>query len=166
MMPTTRSLVVILAVCAAFVSSAIDGRAQTTIPIEKARLWVNDYQALHIVVEDLSQAEKDLGLTRERIQTKVELRLRQAGIRPRSQIGPSHYVYVRVSALGAMFHVDVKFDRFAEFTLPNGESYSMFVTTWTSSAMGTHGRDSEYIIGIVDQGLDEFLNEYPKANQQ
>ena len=32
--------------------------------------------------------------------------------------------------------------------------------------MGTHGRDSEYIIGIVDQGLDEFLNEYPKANQQ
>src|SRR2546426_7929820 len=47
---------------------------------EKEMLWVKDYKSLPIVIEDIPT--NNIGVTKDAVQTKTELRLRQAGIRP------------------------------------------------------------------------------------
>ena len=87
MTPVTRTIIVILGVCFALVGSVGDIQAQQRTPRAKAELWVDDYKNLPILIEDLSSDAEDLGLTEDRVQTKVELRLRQAGMRPRLASG-------------------------------------------------------------------------------
>jgi hypothetical protein len=76
------------------------------------------------------------------------------------------FLFVNVALLGQAFHVSLEFDREVTWTLPNGTKYDFVAQTWQVEALGTSGSDGSYVLSVLDQKLDEFLNAYIKANQE
>ena len=138
-------------------ASAQDSRAGTG-------LEVADHTTVRLVVEDLHQGAQAIDLTAARIRTRVELRLRQSGLRPGERVG-SEYLYVDVNVVGSGFAIVVSFHRPVYYFVGPGTTLHSFGATWDTNGAGTHGADSEYIVRNLDQLLDQFLNEYLRANR-
>ncbi len=144
--------------------------AQTTAErVEKQALWVKDYKKLPILIEEIES--NTLGVTKDSIRTKTELRLRQANIRPSdsaSHAPPSdeYYLYVNIGLFDGAFVVQLEFQRSATWELPDGNlSRPLHLTTWSAVSFGRYGSSSTFIIEQLDGLLDKFLNAYLKANQ-
>ena len=45
----------------------------------------------------------------------------------------------------------------------SGESFR--AATWHSASTGTHGRDADYILQGLSEGLDRFVLEYLRVNE-
>ena len=185
MEPIAKTVVVALLICRAILGPAPDAQAQGTTNLEKAKLWVEDYEHLTIFVENVGTEAEDLGLTRDRIQTETELRLRQAGISPSDAfvidgfelplpsldvvVGKDvvdYHLNVQIRVVGTYFRVAVAFKRFASYALPDGEFARGYMTSWERTSSGAFDEgDGDYVIGSLDQVLDTFLDEYLKANQ-
>src|SRR5262245_55204155 len=127
--------------------------------LAEAALWVNDYKNLPIVIEHLKATDI---VSEGTVQTKTELRLRQAGIRPSTPTVEikNHFLSIQVQMVGQAFRVEAKFFRLVKWELPNGPSKLYSMATWEDGIMGTHGSDGSYVIGALDTVLDRFLNAY------
>ena len=119
------------------------------------------------MVEGFHADASSIGLTEDRIQTRVELRLRSAGLTPVSvstaQLKPFLYVYVKV--VSGTFNISVEYKRLVSF-IKGDQQYEGIGTMWVTGGTGTHGDKTAYIMNSLDSVLDKFLNEYLKANQQ
>jgi len=125
-----------------------------------------NYKYVTVLVEDVSADARSIGLTRDLIQTRVELRLRSAGLTPSKDITKNRvFLYVQVNVQRDTFSTSVEYQRLVESPTGN-RRYRYFATTWESASIGTHARSRVYIMNTLDQLLDEFLNEYLKANQK
>lgn len=127
-------------------------------------LEIADYKAVPLSIK--GQGLEIIGLTEGKIRAECELRLRQANLNaklvtPESTFLPSLYVSVHV--VGAAFRITVKFDRLVSYKA-DGQEYETMGTTWEEGLTGTHGGNPEYVIRGLDQGLENFLNEYLKVN--
>ena len=128
-------------------------------------LEVADYKTVGYLVEGLSNDEAEMGLNENRLQTRVELRLRQAGLVPAlAQTGQLPYLSLEVTVHSQAFAIRLRFMRLVSFS-DSGRDYYKNAAVWSTGATGIHAGDPEYIVGSVDQRLDEFLNEYLKVNQ-
>ena len=117
---------------------------------------------LQLIVESLGEDAASIGLTKSRLQTKCELRLRQAGFTVMdSSLIP--YLYVNINIHNNSFACDVSFRRVATF-LDSGNMYATRVSTWSVGSLGAHGGSASYIVESLDDKLDIFLNEFLKAN--
>ncbi|MGD0626389.1 MAG: hypothetical protein ABSB32_16930 [Thermodesulfobacteriota bacterium] len=129
-------------------------------------LETSDYRKVVVVIENLSEDAINIGLTQERIRTKCELRLRQAGLEPLSRLNEkSECLYINIHVVGFAYHISLEFRRLIYFDA-GMISYRTVSATWKIGATGTHGRDPESIIQGLDGRLDNFLNEYLKANSK
>ncbi len=147
-----------------------DGRAQgktdwaavfkDILEPEAKQLAVDNAKNLCLVVAEVTK--NDLGLQTGRVQTRTELKLRSAGMIPKDGFGQC--LFVKVEIVGAAFKADIEFHRSAKWDLPDGTVWQQFVTVWSDRNFGTHGRDVNFILGILDTLLEEFLNSYLKAN--
>jgi predicted phage tail protein len=125
---------------------------------------VSGYRNLYVVIEKLSPDAQRIGLTDTVVRNRVELRLRAAGIKPVGTLERADYLYVMIGVVGAAFSVEVTFDR--SVTYFDGASMrEAAAATWSKSFLGTHGFNATYILGGVDQVLNDFLNAYLRANQ-
>ncbi len=125
-----------------------------------------NYKYIAVVVEDLSADAGSIGLTKDRIQTRVELRLRSAGLTPGNDSSKNDaFLYVFVSVEGAAVNISVQYQRWVDFTTGD-RRYRRLAATWQSASTGTHSRRAAFIINGLDRALDKFLNEYLKANQK
>jgi hypothetical protein len=165
--------VVLIVACA---SPAL-ARRQRIIDHSKQELWVRNYKDLGLVVS----VSKNALLTEDAVRTKVELRLRQAGIRPVDLLhtqpspgvletlfsaGQGQTLYINVTLVRQAFSINLDFQRDVSWTLPDGTVNDSVTTTWTSSGTtGLHGSSSGYVMDALNEQLDEFLNAYLKANQ-
>lgn len=120
---------------------------------------------VQVVIEDLSDSAKALGLEKETIQTDVELKLRLAGIRVLSEQennntpgSPSLYVNVRVVRSAAAVAVELKQ---SVRLVRNGEL--ALGTTWSVGGVGTN-LTAESIRRHIQDYLDEFLNAWLSVN--
>lgn len=118
-------------------------------------------KGLWVLVENLPQGAQDIGLTRERIQTVTELKLRREGLIAKFDYA-SPYFYVAINVSGLAFNVLVSVEDWV--TLERDKTILCRAKTWLTGTTGTHGRDSEYIIGGLERLIDSFLNDYYKAN--
>lgn len=109
------------------------------------------YDSLRVVIifEDSTRTS---GLSESRIETKVQLRLRQAGIRPVQE--NTEVLTIDVTVVADIFHVVLSFNRIVNYA-----------TTWTYGGCGSAGRNFEYVLQGLDQFMDVFLNDYLAANQ-
>ena len=139
--------------------------ADAQLPNFGSGLEVPNYKELPYLVESVSDAARAIGLTTDRLTTRLELRLREAGLVP---VGTSyqHYVYLNVSVIGGAFSSNIRLNRFVSYLVDGREYVYSGATTWSVLGSGTHGGSAAYILDAVDSQLDEFLNEYLKTNQR
>ena len=103
----------------------------------------------------------DTNLTEERISDLAEGRLRGARIFD-SDASEWSFVVVAVNILGNVFSTEVSFlkplkDPFDKFGLGQ---------TWTSGSFGQHQGDSEFVLSYLSKGIDQFILEYLRVNEE
>lgn len=141
----------------------VSGASAQDIPLGNG-LEVDNYKAINIRIEELNAHSAVIGLTEQRIRTKAELKLRQAGLRPQSE-WPATHLYVNISVLDSSFSTEIAYRR-PVFYYKGRQVMGTVAPSWTRSMIGTHGGDPEFIIQSLDTALDMFLNEYLEANAQ
>jgi hypothetical protein len=125
-----------------------------------------NYKYVAVVVEGLSADAGSIGLTKERIRTRVELKLRSAGLTPSNDVNKNNaYLYVNIGVIRNAYNISVEYKRLVDFTTGNLR-YQKMATTQNFSNAGMHGNDAAYIMNVLNILLDRFLNEYLKVNQK
>ena len=132
--------------------------------VEGTGLEKENWRELHIVTGELSAHAKEIGLTGSRILTRVELRLRSAGIKPRDVEDP--FLGVTIGAVNHGFSIELAMYRMAEYKVGEKVYRNWATKAWTANNTGTHGGSASYIIDTLDSMLDKFFNEYLKTNQE
>lgn len=139
-------------------------------------LEIDNYQSVGVFVAPLPKDAEQIGLTEDRLQTRVELRLRQAKLKPvKIEKHRPAYLYVDVNMVGNAFAIRVVFIRPVSYPIDPTAIFanavgtaarSCMASTWVTLGVGTYRGDSEFIVQSLDEHLDKFLNEYLKANGQ
>ena len=133
----------------------------------KSGLETANYKYVDVVIEKLKADEHRIGLTKDRIRTRVELRLRSAGLTPGNDATKSDaHLYVQVTVSGNGFNIAAQYRRLVDFTTGN-RRYRGTAATWETGSTGTHARTgAAFIMNALDVTLDKFLNAYLKGNQK
>ena len=137
--------------------------ASQEIPESRARFQLfNECEPIRLIVEDLPPAAAEINLTRERLVTLAESRLRAARL---FSVDARPYLYVRVNVVGVAFSINVGFNKplFDAIAVRSG-----FARTWRSTATGqvaARGDGGSYIMQGVSEHLDKFLLEYLRVNE-
>ena len=142
--------------------------------VERFELFAH-CRPMRLLVENLSNDAKELGLSEDVIWTAAESRLRSAGIYTEEVEPFGRMLYVRVGVAGGAYAVEVDFLKsFVDYSLAV-ETDSLLdalqsggygkATTWDSSGLGTHGTRPEVVMGEVARHLDRFLADYLRVNE-
>ncbi len=137
-------------------------------PFDRATL--KGITTIRVVVDNLDpEAERD-GLTKDQLQTDVELRLRKAGIRVTSLRAESEssYLHLAVNTIKDSsgvyaFNIVLEFDQWV--ILERNRNVFRFAPTWGVSSVGTV--DAEYlreVRGSVADKVDKFIKAYLEQN--
>lgn len=128
------------------------------------RLSLRGVKAFDVVVEAID--ENAFGLTRDDLQTDVELRCRQAGIKLEKVTAP--YLYINVTPLEVKYadgrlnvyavNVEIKFEQVV--LLERAPAIRMAAPTWSAGKMVTSpSRDfRRFCLESVQDTVDKFLN--------
>ena len=121
---------------------------------------------IRLVVEQLPEDARDLGLTRETLERAARSRLRSARIYHDGPASVSYpYLYINVNVVSPAHNVLVEFEK--RLVDPTSGHFG-FATTWDRGLTGTHGRGGDVGASFVIQGLsrimDEFIDEYMRVN--
>jgi len=140
--------------------------------------YANEQNALRglnglcVIVEDMDPKMEELGLTRDQIQTDVELRLRRAGIivltmEEALKSPGSPYLYVNINSYFLSTLPIVAFSTRVELretvTLVNGMKTEGNI--WHIGTVGaSRTQDIRKIKEFIEEGVDKFINDYLAAN--
>ncbi|MBZ5645242.1 MAG: hypothetical protein LAO19_20985 [Acidobacteriia bacterium] len=126
--------------------------------------------AVNVLIEPLPEGANVLGLTKEAIQTDVELKLRLAGLRVMTKMeGLLHnvdtlvYVSVNLVPTGEVANIEVQIHQNAH--LDRNAAPAFAVTTWERGVLSLHPtaqRMRDNIKDLVDQFLNDWLSVNPK----
>ena len=115
---------------------------------------------MFLVVVPLRDDAAAVELTRERIETLAESRLRAARLYTETQIVP--YLRIGVQVVGPAFSFSVHYNK----QLHDPVSDTSFAsTTWTNDRTGTHGGGAGYILQVLSEAVDLFVLEYLRVNE-
>ena len=120
----------------------------------------NECRPVPLLVEYLPSDAAAVGLTRERVRTLAESRLRAARLFSDEALGP--YLYVNVNVSGRAFSVSVAFKK-PLFDQVSGEGGA--AETWNAGFVGTHGGYGGVIMQYLSEALDRFVLEYLRVNE-
>lgn len=133
-------------------------------------------KGVEVIVEDLYEDEKEFGFNMETIKTKVELKLRLAGIRVLTEKergampdGPFLYINVNVvkvpASTSCAIGYTIKFKQMVELKRWSPHPY-IYGATWgtgsTTVITGKSDIDKEY--DTIEDMTDKFINAYLTAN--
>ena len=129
------------------------------------QLW-NDCEPIDLVI-DLSGDAKKNGLTKQRIQTMAESRLRSARIYSHT-LGAHLYVnvnYADFNTEAGAFEASVSFNPIVnrDWSVDHPAKKN-FATTWDNTYLGVSGGNSGFIMQTLSEQIDEFINEYLRVN--
>ena len=120
---------------------------------------LKDLNEIPIVIGDPGEGGTKIGLTSNRMRTVTELKLRKEGIKIIEK--STCFLYVNTMIVGNAFRVKLELKEKAKISRLDA-FYA--ATTWQNEMVGTHGNNPEYIVSALGELLDEFLNDYYKAN--
>lgn len=122
-------------------------------------LW-SACRPLDLIVEFLPEDAEEIGLTRERIQTAAESRLRAARL---YDAEADHDLYVNVNVVGSAFSIGIGYNKWL-----HDEALDIVgrAQTWHAGAAGTHGGgDASFILQGVSEHMDRFVVECLRVNE-
>ena len=127
-------------------------------------LW-NKCAPINLFVEGLDDDAASIDLTRERIQTLAESRLRAARLYDAAALP---YLYVRVAVLvsenrrGGAYSIEVSFKKYLHDGVADQNG---FAATWDTGSFGTHSGNAGFILQAVSEDLDNFVLDYLRVNE-
>lgn len=127
--------------------------------VSSSGLEVTNYKELHYEV--YIQGKAIAGVTENRVETKIKLRLMQSGISNSEITSPR--LEVTFLFVGQAFSISAELCRWIDFTA-NNKKYLGVGSTWQESMIGTHGNNASFVMDWLDQILDQFLVEYLEVN--
>ncbi len=147
----------------AFLFAAASASAAEVSDHDRFRLW-NECLPTSLLVEGLGEDAAEIGLTKDAIKVAVRSGLR--GVRlyseDRAETALSD-LYVRVNISAMAFGIDTQYLKVVT-DQATGTTWS--TTTWELSSTGMHGGDSSYIISVLAQHIDKFIDEYLRVNAE
>lgn len=167
-------LVVSLVVCVSF--SAVSGGAEDDSLARVKRAPLKGLKGVGVTVEDLPAEVEEIGLTRTKLETDVELRLRKAGIRVLDETerlpppgSPYLYVNVNVHRIGKEtgywpFSIYVALSE--RVRLERNPEIVVDAATWSTGCIAAGPTDSlpRGVRDYVGDMVDIFCNDYLAAN--
>ena len=133
--------------------------AQELSDFDRFKLF-NECGPMDLAVEDYEDAGwADIGLTKDRIQTMAESRLRAARL---YDVTAGTYLYVNVIVVGVGFSWSVAYSK-ALYDLVSSEAN--YAITWQVGRTGTHSGDAGFILQGLSEALDRFILEYLRVNE-
>jgi len=125
-----------------------------------------DYQILEPIVSEVPSNRS--GVTRSDVLSTVKKKMWDLGIRPERPREQSHFLEIELVILskGTAFSVEVSLKKMAQaygydpkvvgsiITLNQGK-YGMF---------GNAGRDKSYVLDVVEEVLEDFIDDYKDSN--
>lgn len=145
-----------------------------TYRVDMFRLGQPCGKKIGLLVGDLTEGAKDIGLTKKSIETTVRSRLRGAKIYDDIQsFSDQPFLFVNASVVGRAFHVRIELNQpLTKSAIINPDTEQEVVTeitqqapTWETASLGTHGSDTGYILQAVAENTDEFIDEYLRVNE-
>ena len=76
---------------------------------------------------------------------------------------PTPWLYINVNVTSRAFSVSVEY---LKYVLDYASGLSRSATTWDSGSAGTHGNDAGYLLSMVSQQIDRFIDEYLRVNEE
>ncbi len=130
---------------------------------------------VYVIVEEMDPVVEREGLARSTLQTDVEVKLRQAGIRVLTRtewpVAPgSPHLYLRVTTLRVgeewqVYAVEILLDLGQEVMLARKPTIALVAPTWRTSWVGAVGaKKLDWVRERVRDRVDEFINAYLAAN--
>jgi len=160
MCPVTRRLAVMCVLAVFVLGVASRSTAAQDTDFDAASL--TGVGAIKVLVEDLPDGAKLLGLSADMIQTDVELKLRLAGMRVVTAGRP--YLYVRVTltddAQAASIEVQLR-----QSVLLVSNSQRTIGSTWGMTTLISHP-NTEVIRNTIKDAVDRFLNAWLSVNSK
>lgn len=136
-------------------------------PVKGNGLETDSTEQLRVLIEELSEDAKKIGLTRDRIEARVNQSVRKSGITPVVP-GPVAFgssggeLYVSVSVSGYGFCITMFFVRRVFYNI--GDRWFTYEgNTWHSLSIG-YSREADYILDVVGAKVEGFCNEFLRAN--
>ena len=127
---------------------------------ERFELWT-DCRPVPFQAHALGDATK-IGVTKTRIETAVRSRLRGARIYTDSSRGSPFFLSIIVFVRGAAYSIELELNK----TLLDPISSTAFPTpTWGREHWDTHGGNRGYIMALVGEFMDEFIDAYLRVNE-
>ena len=121
----------------------------------------NECGPTNLIVEGLPPDAAAISLTRERVVTLAESRLRAARLFSVDRV-PS-YLYVNVNVVGRAFSIRVGYNK--RLFDPITDEFR-FANTWNSGSAGTTGASGgNFIMQGLSEHLDSFVLEYLRVNE-
>ena len=120
----------------------------------------NNCQRILLLIEDPGEGAATIGLTKERLQSAAESRLRGARLYSERIVDP--YLYVQVTVVGGAFSVQT---RYVKRVFDPASNQNGGATTWMQSITGTHVQNVENIVSGLLRLVDQFLTEYLRVNE-
>jgi hypothetical protein len=135
---------------------------------DHANATLKGIKAVLVLVEDLPDGAKMLGLTTESIQTDVELKLRLAGMRVVTRnewlpIAGNPYLYVRVNVTKGAQAGSVEVDLNQDVLLKRNGAEASGVPTWTVGQTLANP-DAQFVREQTKDLVDRFLNAWLSVN--
>ena len=131
------------------------------------RATLKGLKTIKVVVEHLTPEAEGGGLTKDQLQTDVEVRLRNAGITVTSSIEEA-YLYLNVFTVKASsglyaYHIRLEFNQ--EVILERNRNVSLLAPTWSLDLGGIVGAQKLHEVrdDVVDMA-DKFINAYLEQN--
>ena len=124
----------------------------------------NDCRTMRLLIENLGKYAEEIDLTKDRLQSLVESRLRSARLYTEdSSKANGALLYVNIQVIGPAFWVWLNYKKRLKDPVTTS---TLGATTWQRGTLGTHASDGGYILQSLSEYLDRFLVEYLRVNNE
>jgi hypothetical protein len=129
---------------------------------------LKDINAVYVIVEEVPEAAKTIGLTTEALQTGVELRLLLAGMSVTTledghKLPGRPHIYVRVTLTKGAEVASIQVDLEQDAVLDRNAEHALSVMTWDMDYLLANPT-AQRILDDVKDGVDKFMNAWLSAN--
>ena len=133
------------------------GAAETVTQRDRFELW-NGCRPMGLIVENLSKAATDIGLTTTAIEVAARSRLRSARLYADAS---EPLLWISVTAVSTAHAVIVGYHKWVK---DEASDITEIAMTWFVGSAGLHGRSAPNVLSVVTGFTDKFIDEYLRVN--